>query len=221
MRGFPSRMIITKGRGGRGKGGERGAQHPRMRYPPFFPPLSLSVCLSLSRARRRVQTANKLWGNLHKFERKGRGEFAERGGRRCYRRRRTLLDIHHHHHLRDIAVMMMLKMIIVIIIAGFFGDRQKQRRKTPPSRPNGKRKSSGFSSCGRWFYSSPTSPSLSLLLRRRRRRFRRRERDKEAMRMVIRQHLCLRKKGNFSTKSLRCYSNECRYRCRNEDCDRV
>lgn len=164
----------------------------------------------------RQQTLGK---SSQKVERKGRGEFAERGGRRCYRRRRTPLDIHHHHHLRDIAVM--LKMIIVIIIAGFFGDRQKQRRKTPPSRPNGKRKSSGFSSCGRWFYSSPTSPSLSLLLRRRRRRFRRRERDKEAMRMVIRQHLCLRKKGNFSTKSLRCYSNECRYRCRNEDCDRI
>jgi len=214
-------MIITKGGGGKGKGGKRGAQHPRMQYSPFFPPLSLSLSLSFSLAcpaarSNRQQTLGKA---SQKVERKGRGEFAERGGRRCYRRRRTLLDIHHHHHLRDIAVM--LKMIIVIIIAGFFGDRQKQRRKTPPSRPNGKRKSSGFSSCGRWFYSSPTSPSLSLLLRRRRRRFRRRERDKEAMRMVIRQHLCLRKKGNFSTKSLRCYSNECRYRCRNEDCDRI
>lgn len=199
-------MIITKGGGGKGKGGKRGAQHPRMQY---------SLACPAARSNRQ-QTLGK---SSQKVERKGRGEFAERGGRRCYRRRRTLLDIHHHHHLRDIAVM--LKMIIVIIIAGFFGDRQKQRRKTPPSRPNGKRKSSGFSSCGRWFYSSPTSPSLSLLLRRRRRRFRRRERDKEAMRMVIRQHLCLRKKGNFSTKSLRCYSNECRYRCRNEDCDRV
>lgn len=199
-------MIITKGGGGKGKGGKRGAQHPRMQY---------SLACPAARSNRQ-QTLGK---SSQKVERKGRGEFAERGGRRCYRRRRTLLDIHHHHHLRDIAVM--LKMIIVIIIAGFFGDRQKQRRKTPPSRPNGKRKSSGFSSCGRWFYSSPTSPSLSLLLRRRRRRFRRRERDKEAMRMVIRQHLCLRKKGNFSTKSLRCYSNECRYRCRNEDCDRI
>lgn len=199
-------MIITKGGGGKGKVGKRGAQHPRMQY---------SLACPAARSNRQ-QTLGK---SSQKVERKGRGEFAERGGRRCYRRRRTLLDIHHHHHLRDIAVM--LKMIIVIIIAGFFGDRQKQRRKTPPSRPNGKRKSSGFSSCGRWFYSSPTSPSLSLLLRRRRRRFRRRERDKEAMRMVIRQHLCLRKKGNFSTKSLRCYSNECRYRCRNEDCDRI
>lgn len=199
-------MIITKGGGGKGKGGKRGAQHPRMQY---------SLACPAARSNRQ-QTLGK---SSQKVERKGRGEFAERGGRRCYRRRRTLLDIHHHHHLRDIAVM--LKMIIVIIIAGFFGDRQKQRRKTPPSRPNGKRKSSGFSSCGRWFYSSPTSPSLSLLLRRRRRRFRRRERDKEAMRMLIRQHLCLRKKGNFSTKSLRCYSNECRYRCRNEDCDRI
>ena len=198
-------MIITKGGGGKGKGGKRGAQHPRMQY---------SLACPAARSNRQ-QTLGK---SSQKVERKGRGEFAERGGRRCYRRRRTLLDIHHH-HLRDIAVM--LKMIIVIIIAGFFGDRQKQRRKTPPSRPDGKRKSSGFSSCGRWFYSSPTSPSLSLLLRRRRRRFRRRERDKEAMRMLIRQHLCLRKKGNFSTKSLRCYSNECRYRCRNEDCDRI
>ena len=192
-----------------------------MQYSPFFPPLSLSLSFSLACPAARSNRQQTLGKSSQKVERKGRGEFAERGGRRCYRRRRTLLDIHHHHHLRDIAVMMMLKMIIVIIIAGFFGDRQKQRRKTPPSRPNGKRKSSGFSSCGRWFYSSPTSPSLSLLLRRRRRRFRRRERDKEAMRMVIRQHLCLRKKGNFSTKSLRCYSNECRYRCRNEDCDRI
>ena len=150
---------------------------------------------------------------------KSEREFSERGGRRCYRRRRTLLDIHHH-LLRDNAVMMMM---LVIIIAGFFGDRQKQcRLRCPPlSRPNGKRKSSGFSSCGRWFYSSPTSPSLSLLLRRLRRRFRRREHEEEAIRIVIRQHLCLRKKGNFSTKSLRCYSNKCRYRCRNEDCDRV
>ena len=186
-----------------------------MQYSPFFPPLFLSLCLSLACPAARSNRQQTLGKSSQKVERKGRGEFAERGGRRCYRRRRTLLDIHHHHHLRDIAVM--LKMIIVIIIAGFFGDRQKQRRKTPPSRPNGKRKSSGFSSCGRWFYSSPTSPSLSLLLRR----LRRREQDKEAIRIVIRQHLCLRKKGNFSTKSLRCYSNECRYRCRNEDCDRV
>ena len=109
-----------------------------MRYSPFFPPLSLSLSLSVSfslacpAARsNRQQTLGK---SSQKVERKGRGEFSARGGRRCYRRRRTLLDIHHHHHLRDIAVMMMLKMIIVIIIAGFFGDRQKQRRKTPPSR---------------------------------------------------------------------------------------
>ena len=193
-----------------------------MQYSPFFL-LSLSLSVFLSRVPGGAFKPPTNFGEIFtkSLREKSEREFSERGGRRCYRRRRTLLDIHHHHHLRDIAVMMMLKMIIVIIIAGFFGDRQKQRRKTPPSRPNGKRKSSGFSSCGRWFYSSPTSPSLSLLLRRRRRRFRRRERDKEAMRMVIRQHLCLRKKGNFSTKSLRCYSNECRYRCRNEDCDRV
>jgi len=171
LRGFPSTtMIITKGGGGgKGKGGKRGAQHPLTKMSPFFPPFFLSVCLSLSRARRRVQKPPTNFGEIifTSLREKSEREFSERG-RRCYRRRRrTLLDIHHH-LLRDNAVMMMIIVIIIIIIAGFFrGDRQKQchrLRCPPPSRrPNGKQKSSGFSSCGRWFYSSPTSPSLSLL----------------------------------------------------------
>ena len=113
----------SRGGGGKGKGGKRGAQHPLTKMPPFFPPLSLCLFFSLACPAARSNPTN--FGEIFTKslrEKSSERAFSERGGRRCYRRRRrTLLDIHH--HLRDNAVMMTTTMIIalvLIIIAGFF-----------------------------------------------------------------------------------------------------